>query len=265
MELISSRSNPKVKFVRSLRQRKQREATGWFIVEGIHPVGEALEAGAQLHSLYYAPQRLNSLFASSLVERCQESGADVHALAADVFESIAEKDNPQGLLAVVRLADVSLAQLNPGNFPWGVALVSPQDPGNVGTILRTIDAVGASGLLLLDNSVDPRHPACVRASMGALFHYPLAQASFAEFSAWAARHGYHLYGTSARASLDYREIQSYRRPAILLLGSEREGLNTEQQQVCEGLVRLPMRGRVTSLNLAVAAGVLLYEMLDKMQ
>jgi TrmH family RNA methyltransferase len=265
VELITSPSNPKVKHARSLRQRKGREESGSFLVEGIHPVGAAVEAGAELEMVFYAPDFLDSLFAHELIERLKNQGVACHATAGDVFASLAEKDNPQGILAVARQPHISLVDLTADNFPWGVALVSPQDPGNVGAILRTIDAVGASGLLLLENSVDGYHPSAVRASMGAIFRHPVVRTSFAEFAHWARRLGYHLYGSSAHAKLDYLQIDQYLRPTILLMGSEREGLTLAQSAVCELILRLPMHGKATSLNLAVAAGVLMYAILDRLE
>lgn len=259
VEIISSRSNSKIKFLRSLRQRKTRQATGLFLIEGIRHVGEAVQNGAPLHSLYYAPDLLTSEFARDLIADRQASGCPCYAVAPEVFASLAEKDHPQGLIALCHWSPPPLAALTPAAFRWGVALVSPQDPGNIGTILRTIDAVGANGLLLLENSADPTHPACVRASMGTLFHLPVVQAGFDEFLAWTRQHGYILYGTSAYAAEDYRQI-AYQIPSILLLGSEREGLRAEQRAACHHLIALPMRGRATSLNLAVAAGVMLYQM-----
>lgn len=258
-DLITSPSNPRVKQVRALRQRKHRDESGLFIVEGIHPVGEAAAAG-RLAWLCYAPELLASLYARELVEREAARGVPCHAMSGEVFTSLADRENPAGLLAVARQHWHTLADLSPAGFPWGVALVSPQDPGNVGTILRTIDAVSASGLLLLDSSVDAHHPSAVRASMGTLLHLPLARASFSEFTAWARGHGYQVVGTSARGSVDYRSVPAYPRPAMLLLGSERAGLSAEQRAACDVLVRLPMHGRTSSLNLAVAAGVMLYAM-----
>jgi len=278
--ILTSRDNPKIKQARALRQRKQREATGLFLVEGIHHVGEALAAGAagvslsparavarpdgvpgaRVEYLCYAPDLLVSPFAKELIEQQTARGLPCYAVTAEVFASLAEKENPQGLLAVVHQPHLTLNHLTPQNFTLGVALVAPQDPGNVGTILRTIDAVGASGLLLLDSGVDLYHPSAVRASMGALFWHPVASASFDEFTQWTKQHGYHLYGTSAHASADYRSVAYSARPAILLLGSEREGLSAEQTAICEQVIRLPMKGHVSSLNLAVAAGVMLYEM-----
>jgi len=142
-------------------------------------------------------------------------------------------------------------------------LVAPQDPGNVGSILRTIDAVGAGGLLLLDSGVDAYHPTAVRASMGAIFWYPVVSATFAAFAAWVKQHAYHVLGTSARGPSDYTTAD-YTRPLVLLMGSEREGLSSEQAAICQQVVRLPMLGRASSLNLSVATGVMLYAMLEKM-
>ncbi len=257
---ITSRQNPHIRQIRALAQRKQRAEQGLFVVEGIHPIGAAVEAGALIEYLLYSPDLLTSEFAKSLVARAAEKGVRVFTTTPEIFASLADKENPQGLLAVVRQFPHPLDSLNPENFAWGVALVSPQDPGNLGTILRTIDAVGASGLLLLDHAADPYHPTAVRASMGALFWKPIVQSSFADFAAWAKSHGYHVYGSSARGDTPYADAALYRRPAILLLGSEREGLTPEQTQLCEVILRLPIEGHATSLNLAVAAGVLLYNM-----
>jgi TrmH family RNA methyltransferase len=265
---ITSRSNSKIKQIRQLRQRRHREENGLFLVEGIHPVGQAVEAaasgasGIKVDAIFFAPELLTSEYAVTLLESQSQMGVPCYSTSSEVFESIADKENPQGILAVVQAPKRQLADYSPENFAWGVALVAPQDPGNMGTILRTIDAVGASGLILLDASADPYQPSCVRASMGAIFWYPVIHATFADFTTWAKRLGYMLYGTSARGSIGYHLVKSYTLPAILLLGSEQKGLSLEQTAHCDQLVRLPMRGRVSSLNLGVAAGVMLYHMLE---
>lgn len=260
--LIASRNNPRIKLLRSLRQRKQREATGLFLVEGVRHVGEAFEAGALLESVCFAPDLISTPYARRLIEELRLHGIPCLACTGEVIESLAEKDNPQGILATVRRVIIPLEQMQPLNFPWGVALVNPQDPGNVGAILRTLDAVGASGLVLVDGGVDPTHPNLVRASMGTIFWHPVIQASFSQFAGWAAEHRYTVIGTSAKAGQDYRESDPYQAPVILLMGSEREGLTTEQLAICTHVVRLPMKGHATSLNLAVATGVMLYATLD---
>ena len=258
--MITSRSNSNIKAARALRKRKEREKQGLFLAEGIWHVGAAAEAGAVLQAIFYAPELLDSAFAQELIGQQAAQGIPCYATSAEVFASISERENPQGLLAVVRKREMTLADIIPANFEWGIALAAPQDPGNVGTILRTIDAVGASGLLLLDSSVDPTHPTAVRASMGAIFWHPVLQTSFSDFANWTRGHVYRVYGTSAHGSLGYESVERYERPSILLMGSEREGLTAEQAGLCDAVVRLPMQGQVSSLNLAVATGVMLYEM-----
>ncbi len=140
-----------------------------------------------IEAIYYAPELLKSKFAFDLIAKASTMGTPCIPVAADVFESVAEKENPQGILAVVHQWENRLEELSPDKFPWGVALVAPQDPGNLGAILRTIDAAGASGLILLDSSVDLYHPSAVRASMGALFCYPVVMSSFSDFATWTGR------------------------------------------------------------------------------
>jgi TrmH family RNA methyltransferase len=263
MEMISSRSNSKIRTTRALRQRKKRDEQNAFLVEGIHLVGAAVEAGTHVESIFYAPDLLTSQFALDLIDQAGEMGVDCYSTTSEVFASLASKEHPQGILAVVQQSDKQLPDLSPENFPWSVACVAAQDPGNVGAILRTIDAVGASGLILLEGGVDAYHPTAVRASMGAIFRLPVVRTTFGEFAEWAEKFIYHIYGSSARGSQDYTAIDRYSLPMILLLGSEGQGLTQEQAGICEHILRIPMKGGVTSLNLAVSAGVLLYDILGK--
>lgn len=259
MTLLTSRQNPKIKQIRALSVRKQRQQQGVFVVEGIRHVGEAVESGAEIEYLVYAPDLLTSDFAYSLITQLGIKGVPVFTTPGDVFTDIAGKENPQGILAVVKQKLTPLGFLSETNFSWGVAILSPQDPGNLGTLMRTLDAAGADGLIVLENATDIFHPTAVRASMGTIFWKPVVYASFAEFRAWQNVHNFNIYGTSAKGSVTYSEAD-FHRPAILLLGSEREGLGEEHKALCTSLVSLPMHGRASSLNLSVAAGVLLYEM-----
>lgn len=263
MSPITSTANPRIKQIRALGQRKQRETTGLAVAEGIFHVGEALAAGV-IEYLIHAPALLASPFGREMVTAAEKDSIPVYPVTPEVMEAVAGKDNPQGLIAVVRQRLTRLDDLSAAAHPWLVALVSPQDPGNVGTILRTIDAVGASGLLWVNGGVDPFHPSAIRAGMGACFRVPIVKTDWAEFAAWAGRERYRICGTSARGRDGYREPDLYIPPVILLLGSEREGLSDEQAAACDVLLRLPMHGRVRSLNLAVAAGVFLYAMHDSL-
>jgi TrmH family RNA methyltransferase len=228
-----------------------------FLVEGIHPVSEAVEAGWAIEAILYSPDTLTSNFAKDMLIKVQ---AKTETVSADLMGSLSEKDNPQGILAVVHKQKNKLIDLNAVGY--GLALVSPQDPGNVGTVLRTLDAVKANALFLLDGGVDPYHPTSVRASMGTLFWVPVIQTTFQEFLAWSKNNATQLIGSSAHAELDYREIKTDH-PWILVLGSEQKGLSTEHIKAFDMTVSLPMRGRASSLNLAVAAGILLYQFTNK--
>lgn len=250
---IASLNNPLVKQARALRHRKARRESGLFLVEGIHHVGEAVDAGWELETVLYAPDMLTSTFGRDLVSRLASPPQPV---SAQVMESLAGKDNPQGILALARQRRIQLAELN--SIRTGAALVSPQDPGNVGTILRTLDAVGADALFLLDGGADLYHSTVVRASMGTLFWKPVIQTSFGEFIRWSRSGEYQLIGTSAHGDVEYHTFVP-RLPWILVLGREQKGLSTEQMNDCDVTVSLPMKGRASSLNLAVAAGVLLFQ------
>ena len=251
--IITSLSNPLIKRARALRQKKARSESGLFLVEGIHPVGEAVEAGWEVESILYAPELLTSNFARDLISQLRVKAQPV---SAQVMESLAEKDNPQGILALVREKQTRLEALD--GTRRGVALVASQDPGNLGTVLRTMDAVDADALFLLDGGVELYHPTVVRSSMGTLFWKPVVQTSFDEFVKWARTTNMQLIGTSARGDVDYQTFVP-KIPWILVMGNEQKGLSKEQITRCDVTVSLPMKGRVSSLNLAVATGVLLYQ------
>lgn len=251
--VITSLSNPLVKRVRALRLRKERTESGLFVVEGLHHVGEVMEAGWNVESILYAPDVLTSSFASALLAT---HPSKLQPVSKEVMASLADKDNPQGILALVHQRRDSLSELEGAKRV--VAMVSPQDPGNVGTVLRTLDAVNAHALILVDGGVDPYHPTSVRASMGAIFWKPVVQSSFDDLVAWSDAARVHRIGTSAHAQIDYKSFKPVE-PWLLLLGSEQKGLGPEQLEACEVAISLPMRGRASSLNLAVAAGILLYQ------
>jgi RNA methyltransferase, TrmH family len=265
---ITSLSNPLVKQARALHQKKGRLESGLFLVEGIHHVGEAISAGWEVETVLYAPDLLTSEYARDLLARLSSKAQPV---SSQMMESLANKENPQGILAIVRQRKNTLDSLPlpaaSEKMTQCVALVSPQDPGNVGTILRTMDAIGADALFLLDSqdglrgSVELYHPTVIRSSMGTLFWKPVIQAPFQDFAVWARQGHYQLIGTSAHGNVEY-QTYSPQAPWILVLGNEQKGLSAEQLRSCDTAVSLPMRGRVSSLNLAVAAGILLYRFVN---
>ncbi|MGH2504311.1 MAG: TrmH family RNA methyltransferase, partial [Ktedonobacterales bacterium] len=228
------------------------------LAEGIRLVAQALTVGAPIQELIVAPELLTSDFARRLVERSQAAGPPCLIVTPDAFLSLPVREHSQGLAAVVGQRWAQLAEIRPTCDARWVALNEAQDPGNLGSILRTSDAVGAEGVILLGPSTDPHDPTAVRASMGAIFTQRLVRASFAEFVRWASVHGCAVVGAAGDATADYH-VYRYPAPLALLMGSEQHGLTAEQQAACDHVVSIPMLGGSYSLNLAVATSIILYE------
>jgi len=260
--LITSTANPTIKQIRKLRDKKERLHTGLFYVEGLRIVIEALQQGVEIECLVVAPDLLTSEFGWQKVEEENRRGIQVLQVSQAVFTSLASKENPQGIAAVVRQRWQEIGSLRLESQDIWVALDSVADPGNLGTILRTNDAVGGKGIILLGNSTDPYDLTTIRASMGAIFTQTLVKTTFDQFLQWKQDHNYPLIGTSDRAPIDYCQA-IYPLPMILLMGSERMGLTEELIRACDQMVSIPMVGRSDSLNLAVATGVMLYEIYNQ--
>jgi RNA methyltransferase, TrmH family len=257
--MITGFSNPLVKRIKRLRHKKFRLQEGAFFIEGLRVVLSAVESGAAIDTLIYSPELLTSQTARQMLADQRDSGITCLEMAAPVFEAVSERDNPTGLAAIVRRRELGLEDLKVGPESILAALVGVSDPGNLGTVLRTLDAVAAGGLILVGQTVDPYHPSAVKASMGALFTIPICQVADEQTAlAWAGQQGLQVVATSARAQNVFWQAE-YRLPALLLLGSEGEGLAAEVVASADLAVSIPMSGRASSLNLAVAAGLLLYE------
>lgn len=261
-DLISSKNNSRIKQIRKLRSRAERDQLGLFFVEGIRQVGEAIQLGAEIDELVIAPELLTSQFALDLVEREIAGGSYNLLVSADVFRSISEREHPHGLGAVMRQRWQSLADIELSDQSLWVGLDTVADPGNLGTILRTSDAVGADGVILIGKTTDPYDPSAVRASMGAIFSQRLVRATNESLIDWARQTSVQVVGTSPDGPLDYQSVR-YVGPLLLLMGSERHGLPPDLIEICDPLVHLPMAGRSDSLNLSVATGVMLYEIFNQ--
>jgi TrmH family RNA methyltransferase len=263
-ELITSARNPRVKLLRSLRLHKYRQREGLYLIEGIRIVEEALTSGAPLEMLVYAPDLLVSERAGTLVEQVEP--ARRLALSGEVFRTFSARDDPQGIAAVLRIEEKPLSAIPLSADLLVLVAWELHDPGNLGSIVRTADAVGATGLVIVEPSADLYDPQSVRATMGSLFALPIVRlASAAPLAAWYA--GIRATGlpllivaSSAHGQQLHYEVD-YRRPVVLLLGSERYGLPDSARQEADVMVRLPMTGRATSLNVSAAAAALIYEII----
>jgi RNA methyltransferase, TrmH family len=249
-----------VKQVRGLREKKNRRREGLFAAEGLRILTEAREAGHLPQVLFFAGARHRLL--DALIAEVEAAGGDVVETNADILHKLSGKDNPQTVLGVYRAFDTSLERIDRAAAPLWIVAQALRDPGNLGTILRTGDAVGAGGLILVDECADPFSVEAVRASMGALFTQRIAAAPWESFLAWLRAGPGELIGTSLKAKEDY-QAPLYGRPAFLLVGNEQAGLPEAYEAACDRLVRIPMLGKADSLNAAVATAVMAYELLNQ--
>jgi RNA methyltransferase, TrmH family len=257
-DVIASAANPLIKRVRLLADRRHRRRDGAFVVQGIQPVWQAVEAGADIEVLITAPDLLRGPVLG-MIAQAQARGVRVARVSGELFGRISDRDGPGGLAAIVRGRPAKLGQLTVRADSVFVALHEVSNPGNLGTIIRTADAAGAAGVILIGASTDPYDPAAVKASMGAVFSVPVATAATAaEFLDWARRGDLCLAATSANAPTTYWDAK-LRRPLAILLGNEGAGLPADLLAAGDLRLRIPMTGTAESLNLAVAAGILLYE------
>ena len=256
--IITSPANPLVKRIRKLADRKQRRAEGVFVVDGIQPVWRAIEAGADIETLVVSPELIDGGPAERMVAEFAESGGAVTRLGRAVFASISEREGPTGVAAIVRQPTTGLGEITVDAGSVFVALYEIANPGNLGTIIRTADSFGIDGVILIGPSADPYAPAAVKASMGSLFALPVVQvADTPTVFDWAAAAGVATVATSARGTEPAPDV-SFPKPSLVLFGSEGGGLPPDVVDRSDLAVRIPMRGTASSLNLAVAAGIVLY-------
>ena len=255
---VTAFSNSTVKLLRSLRDKKARRLSGLFLAEGLRILTEAREEGRLPDILAFSLQGSQHPLARQLIEEVEAAGGDTIECPPDLLSKMSGKDNAQMLLGAFRQPDTSLSTLDRSKADLWFVGEKLRDPGNIGTILRTGDAVGAGGLILIDDCADPFAVETVRASMGAMFTQQLAQASWEDFLPWLRGGDGQLVGTSLQTDHDYRDAP-YAAPCFLLIGNESQGLPDAYEAECDLLVKIPMAGKADSLNAAIAAAVTAFE------
>jgi len=257
--MLSSPQNQRVKDYVALRtDGNVRRARHCFLLEGKRAVDAALSLPrAHIAELIFSEHLLGSDL--SLVERAHAKNIPLVRVSKDVYKKIADVMAPQGIAAVVRMPDWNLDELLDTPNALFVAACGLQDPGNLGTLIRSCEAAGAAGLLVLEGSADPFNAKVVRATAAGLLALPIVRLTSDEFlKAMRARNA-RLVATSAHGGTPYKQFDWSRRPLALCIGSEGEGLPEEIESACAERVTIPMRGRAESLNAAVAASVLLFQ------
>ena len=259
---ITGFSNPLVKQVRGLRDKKNRRAEGLFLAEGLRILTEALDAGIPPKMLWHAPEGGAHPLVQKLARETEATGGEVFVTSSDILSKLSGKDNRGAVIGVYPEMLTPLTALDRATS--GIWLVAERlrDPGNLGTILRTGDAVGAGGLILIDDCTDPFSVEAVRASMGAIFTQKVATARWPEFVSWLRSAPGQLVGTSLNTDNDYQDPR-YEAPTFLLIGNESQGLPEAYEKECDLLVKMPMMGKADSLNAAMATAVITYEVLNQ--
>ena len=261
--LITGFSNPLVKFLRSLRDKKWRKREGKFLSEGLRLLTDARASGMVPEMLIMASHRPSHPLLDALEQDVLAAGGEVIEMPEDILAKITGKDNPQAVCGVFAEFGTSLAGINRQSADIWLVAQALRDPGNLGTMLRTGDAVGAGGLILIDDCADPFSVEAVRASMGAVFTQKIALARWEEFLPWLRGGTGQLVAASLREAVDYRGAP-YAAPCFIMVGNESRGLPEEYEMACDLRVTMPMRGRADSLNAAVAGAVLAYEVLARL-
>ena len=257
---ITGFSNPTVKFVRSLRDKKHRKREGRFLAEGLRLLTDAREAVRLPETLLMAEGREDHPLLTALENAVEAAGGDIVELPLDILAKVTGKENPQSVAGVFTEFDTRLAAQDRSAAPIWLVAQALRDPGNIGTMLRTGDAVGAGGLILIDDCADPFSVEAVRASMGAIFTQRVALARWDEFIGWLRQGEGQLVAASLRDAQPYRGAP-YTAPCFIMVGNESRGLPEEYERACDLRVTMPMLGKADSLNAAIAGAVLAYEVL----
>ena len=256
---VTSLSNPLVKDIKALALKKFRDQQSAFLAEGLKLIIDALDLGWSIKTLVFAKSAIGQPLVEKVAARTVAAGGMVLEVSEKVLTAITRRDNPQMVVGVFAQRYMPLKDVRPtGNDVW-VALDRVRDPGNLGTVIRTADAVGAKGVILVGETTDPFSIETVRATMGSVFAVPVVKSSPEAFLAWRRTFPGLVVGTHLKGAVDYRSIDYSSKPVLLLMGNEQQGLPEGLAESCDRLLRIPQAGRADSLNLAVATGVMLFE------
>ncbi|TPK89925.1 RNA methyltransferase [Mesorhizobium sp. B2-4-17] len=256
---VTSLANPLVKDIKALALKKFRDQQNAFMAEGLRLVIDALDLGWQIRTLVFAKAGRGNPAVEKVAARTVAAGGTVLEVSEKVLVAITRRDNPQMVVGVFSQKFQTLKDIRAGNGDVWVALDRVRDPGNLGTVIRTVDAVGAKGVILVGDTTDPFSVETVRATMGSIFAVPVAKATTEAFLAWRGGFSGLVAGTHLKGAVDYRSVDFSRGPVLLMMGNEQQGLPESLAASCDRLLRIPQAGRADSLNLAVATGIMLFE------
>jgi TrmH family RNA methyltransferase len=262
MNYISSSKNTFIKDVKSLKSRKHREAKNMYFIEGIRFVQEALKENVKIDKIFVSENLEYINGGKEILKNINEKQLNYFVLPHKLFKEISDTDNPQGILAQIEMKKYSLEDIvNANNFL--VILDAIQDPGNMGTIIRTADAAGATGVILSEGCVDVYNPKVLRSTMGSIFHIPIYNSSDILMDLNYIKEkkimlcASHLEGKTAYYNLGNADN------IAVVIGNEARGIRDDIKDISDILVKIPMKGKAESLNASIAAGLLIFEIMKK--
>lgn len=256
---VTSLANPIIKDIKGLSSKKDREETGTFMAEGLKLVIDALELGWNIRTLVYAKEAKSKPLVEKAALKTVATGGLVLEVTEKVLSSITRRDNPQMVVGIFDQQWRSLRDVCPESNQTYIALDRVRDPGNLGTVIRTADAAGASGVILVGDCTDPFSLETVRATMGSVFATPVTKCTVNEFLSWKKSAGVSVVATHLAGSVDYRTIDYKKKPVVILMGNEQSGLPDALASKADQVARIPQEGRADSLNLAIASAIMIYE------
>ncbi len=258
--IITSTKNPLVQETKKLWERRERDKTKTFLIEGYRELLRASESKVEITTLLIAPELFLGSNEEALIQKLSRRGAKVVTLHPKVFSTLSYRDRPDGLLAIATQWEVPLENFPLSPLPFLIVAESIEKPGNLGTILRSADGAGADGVILADKCTDLFNPNVVRASVGTLFSLPVIEARTEELLPWLSQNGIAIVAATPHATLEFTEA-NFTQPLAIIVGSEQYGLQNTWLQSANIQVKIPMKGKADSLNVATATTLLLYEVL----
>jgi TrmH family RNA methyltransferase len=257
-EAITSLTNPRIKHLVRLRNRRARDESGTFLVEGFRELTRAVDGGIGITEIYFCPELFLGENELPLIERAVAGGAEAIELGSGAFRKASYRDRPEGLLGLAVQFPTGLDGLKLSEVPLILVVEAIEKPGNLGTMLRTADAAGVDAVIVCDPTTDPFNPNVVRASLGCLFIVPLAIAPTPDTLSLLHERGIETFATTP-AGPSHHWDADLTGPSAFIIGSEQYGLSEEWMEGADHRLRIPMGGEIDSLNAAMAAGIVLFE------
>ena len=250
---ITSLDNPRLKNILKLKKASERKRQKRLIIEGWRELTLAANGGAKVEELFYCPD-----FAKNKILPIDLPKTAIFKLAKKAFAKISYRENPDGFLAIAKIENLLLENLQVGCNPLIIILAGVEKPGNLGAILRTADAAGLEAVIINDPKVDLYNPNVIRASQGTIFTVPTIFASASQTISWCRQHKIKIFSTTPKAKKLYTEI-NFKSASAIVLGSEDKGLSQRWLDLADEQIKIPMKGRIDSLNVSVAAAIILFE------